>query len=410
MDLNEINFSPKQLLAISRANAWVNIFEGAVRSGKTYSSLYGWLLGIRNVSKGDLFLAARTERTLKRNILNTLSEWLGPGEFSYSFYTGEGKLFGRNVALLSATDESAEQKVRGATFARGYGDEVSTWPESFFKRCITQLSVDKAEFWGTTNPDSPYHWLKKGWIDKADGRDINSFHFNLTDNWSLSKETIRRLKESFTGLWFKRFILGLWVMAEGAIYDMFNEDIHLVNAPPIKKDSDGNIENYLKVWVGYDHGINNPCTFGLYGKHQDDNIYKLREYWFDSNEAGYQKTDSQYADDFEGWLDGIMPDIVWGDPSASGFQEELRQRGFDAQDAHNEVIPGITFMSNLLAGGKYKIDRSCKHAPTEYVGYAWDPKAQARGEDKPLKQNDHAVDCDRYALYSEYFFPEPDIL
>jgi len=392
-------FSEKGLLSIANSNARINIWEGAVRSSKTICSLVRWISFVASAPPGDLLMFGKTERTLKRNILNPLKDMLGK-QFDFKLGQGEAWMFGRKILIVGANDERAESKIRGGTLAGAYGDELSLTPESFIKMLFSRLSVPGAKLFGTTNPDSPYHYIKTEIIDNPN-IDKAVFHFVLEDNPNLSQVFIDALKKEYIGLWYKRFILGLWVMAEGAIYDMWDDKTHLITAPT-------DIDDYLKIWVSVDYGTSNPCTFGIYGKHKDGNRYKLAEYWFDSKERGYQKTDSDYGEDFEEFVEPFNSRLkeVYVDPSALSFKTELERRGFDVQDAINDVLDGIRIVSTELGQGRYFVDPSCTNTAKEYVSYAWDSKAQKRGEDKPLKQNDHAMDCDRYALASELLIPD----
>ena len=393
------HFSEKGLLSIANCNSRINVWEGAVRSSKTICSLVAWIDYVAKAPPGDLLIFGKTERTVKRNILSPLKDMLG-SQFDFKIGTGEASMLGRKVLIVGANDERAESKIRGGTLAGAYGDELTLMPESFIRMLLSRLSVPGAKLFGTTNPDSPYHFIKSELIDNPN-IDITVFHFELDDNPNLSKEFKDALKKEYTGLWFKRFILGLWVMAEGAIYDMFDEDKHVVGTST-------ELEDYIKIWASVDYGTSNACTFGIYGKHKDGKIYKLAEYWFNSKESGFQKTDSDYGEDFEEFVENYSHRLkeVYVDPSALSFKTELERRGFDVQDAINDVLDGIRIVSTELGEGRYFIDPSCRNTAKEYVSYAWDSKAQKRGEDKPLKQNDHAMDCDRYALASELLIPD----
>jgi len=387
-------FSPKALDSLDLSTRRINIWEGAVRSSKTITSLVRWMEFVKTAPQGDFLMAGKTERTLKRNILNPLTEIVGNKHFRYNMGLGEARLFGTRIYIVGANDERAEGKIRGLTIAGAYLDEITLMPESFFDMLLSRLSVDGAMLFGSTNTDSPFHWLKTQFLERED-LDLASFHFELDDNLNLSEKFKENLKKEYTGLWYKRLIEGLWVMAQGAIYDMFDDAFHAIDVP--KK-----LAEYIKIWCAVDYGTSNPCTFGLYGKHQNGNTYKLREYWYDGRESGRQKTDSEYVKDFVKWLREVKPQVVYLDPSAASFKAELRKLNFNVQDANNDILDGIRFISGMLGNGKYFIDKSCENTRKEYVSYVWDSNAQRKGEDKPLKQNDHAVDCDRYGLFTEY--------
>jgi PBSX family phage terminase large subunit len=384
--------SPKQREYIFQSDARINIAEGSVRSGKTISSIVAWIKFILEAPPGELLMVGKTERTLKRNVLNVLADMVGNKYFSLNRGEGEATLFGRRIYIAGASDERAEGKIRGLTLAGAYGDEITLWPESFFTVLLSRLSVPGARFFGTTNPDSPYHWLKKGYLDRGDSLNMKCWHFTLDDNFSLDPFYVESLRQEYQGVWFKRYILGLWVLAEGIIYDMWDGDKHICRFP----------EGLTNFIVAVDYGTSNPCTFGLYGWTGGFPVYLMKEYWHDSRGSGRQKTDSEYADDFVSWLEDIRPSVVYVDPSAASFIVELRKRGFRVRGADNSVGDGLRFVASLLTRGGFLVDPSCTNTIAEFSSYVWDSKAQLKGEDKPLKQNDHAMDRNRYALFSHF--------
>jgi PBSX family phage terminase large subunit len=207
----------------------------------------------------------------------------------------------------------------------------------------------------------------------------------------------------YTGVFFKRYILGLWVMAEGIIYDMWDDAVHVI-------DCSGEYDEY---GVAVDYATATVMTFGLYGVKYDrtnkgeHKIDKLKEFYWDARKRGRQKTDSEFAEDFKKFLgEIIVPRNIYLDPSAASFKAELRKKGYNqVRDADNDVVNGIRFMSNLLQNGRYHVDRSCRETQQEIASYIWDAKAQAKGEDKPVKENDHTCDCDRYFLFSRFGKP-----
>lgn len=381
--------SAKQLNSVTKSTARINIWEGSVRSGKTIASIIRWVEYIKTGPQGDLLMVGKTERTLKRNILDVIEDIVGTKNFRYNRGLGEVYIFNRKVYIAGANDERSEGKIRGMTLAGAYGDELTLWPESFFKMLLSRLSIKGAKLFGTTNPDSPYHWLKTEYIDN-NNIDIKVFHFELEDNLALDPEYVKELKREYTGLWYKRFILGLWVLAEGTVYDMFDEGKHVISEMPV-------CERY---WISIDYGTNNPTVFLLQGQ-KSEIYYTLQEYYYDSRKTGHQKTDEEYAEDLKIFIgDKYITNIVV-DPSASSFIAQLKKDGFyNVRKANNDVLDGIRHVSTLLSNGKYFIHESCKNLIKEKASYVWDIKAQQRGEDKPLKQNDHASDAERYGILS----------
>ncbi len=381
--------------AIKRLNVW----DGAVRSGKTVASLVAWLIYVHNAPPGDLLMIGKTERTLKRNIINPLLEIAGP---VMQYKQGEGELYiaGRRIYLVGANDERSESKIRGMTCAGAYGDEITLWPESFFQMMLSRLSVEGARFLGTTNPDSPAHWLKVKYLDRREELDMRVFKFRLDDNPHLPQAYVDSLKKEYTGLWYRRYILGDWVAAEGAIFDMLDPDIHLVNEMPALS----------RHFMAVDYGTTNPTVWSYLSQGVDGCWYIHHGYRWDSLVQMRQKTDAEYSADFLKHVRDtkIFPSTVWIDPSAASFSLQLwrdmrRQNDFkdvSIAPADNEVLDGIRDVASLFQARLLKI-----HKPTvspkmfdELVGYAWDSKAQEKGEDKPLKTADHDPDSIRYAV------------
>jgi PBSX family phage terminase large subunit len=332
-------------------------------------------------------MVGKTERTLKRNILDVIGDILGGQNFTLSRGTGEAWIGKRHVYLAAAYDERAETRIRGMTLAGAYGDEITIWPESFFQMLLSRLSVPGSKFFGTTNPDSPYHWLKRNYLDRADVLDLKTWHFMLDDNLSLAPEFVESLKKEYTGLWYKRFIEGLWVAAEGAVYDMLDESVHVVDDVP-------DIHTY---WIAVDYGTANPTVFLLIGHGVDGNYYVVDEWRWDSVKQGKQKTDAEYRESLIDWIEnhGVRPACVIVDPSAASFIAEIRNH-IVTRAADNSVNDGIRRVAKLLSQRRLFIHRRCEGLLAELMGYVWDPRSQQLGVDAPIKIDDHGPDALRY--------------
>lgn len=388
------SLSPKQQHQLATATARLNLSGGAVRAGKTVGFNLKWIAYSQFGPPGPLAMIAKTERTLKRNILDPLREILGD-RLRVNYGHGEAFLGKRVLYLVGANDERAKDKIQGSTLAGALGDEITTWPESFWTMLLSRLSVSRAQFFGTFNPDSPAHWLKRKVIDKAEELAVNYLHFELSDNPFLDPEFTASLKREYRAmgeLWYKRYILGLWVLAEGAIYDMFSEEAHV-------RPWQGDPPSHYAVAV--DYGNANPTAFGLYGYNRRPPVHKFREYHHDGREQG-TRTPSQYADDLVAWLGDIVPAEIIVDPAALGFIAELRSRGLKVTGAKNDVLEGIRRVGQAYSNGEYTIDPGCKNTVMEAQGYIWDAKAAARGEDKPVKDHDHHMDADRYFWFTTF--------
>ncbi len=394
-------FSPLALRSLRESTARTNLWHGAVRSGKTVTSILRWLEYVAGEAPpGDLLLIGKTERALKRNILDQI-EALIPEDYRLNRGTGEAHIFGRRCYLAGANDERAEGKIRGLTLAGAYGDELTLWPQSIYEMLGTRLSVPGAKFFGTTNPDGPFHWLKTGTIDRAGEIDARCWHFGIDDNPNLDPAFVADLKTRYTGLFYKRFIDGLWVLAEGVVYDGFDLERHGFDDSQAPASFDA-------LRIALDYGTQNPLHALLIGM-KSGTSWVLSEYRYAGRDEQRQKTDSEYSDDLREWLGqrrtsvgrwegGIQPREIVIDPSASSMIAQFKaDRWPPVRPADNEVLAGIQTVSNRLSQGKLKIHRTkCPQLVREMGVYSWDPRSAKTGQDKPLKQEDHGPDALRY--------------
>lgn len=384
--------SPKQReVWRSPVKRW-NVLVGAVRSGKTY---IGYLLKakrMRQLPPGNCLLVGKTERTYCRNVLDPMRELYGDELIGQINGRGMVTLFGRPCYVVGANDERAVQKIQGMGLIYCDGDEFPTWPQSFFQMLKSRLSEPGAMCDLTGNPEGPYHWAKQ-FIDTTGN--LNCWHFTLNDNPYLDPEYVQAIKTEYSGVWYQRLIEGLWVAAEGAIYDMFSEALHVVDdLPEIKAH-----------YIACDYGTANPTVFLLIGHAVDGKYYVVDEWRWDSAEKHRQLTDEQYSQELRAWISahGIHPVKIIIDPSAASFKAQLRlDRFVGLKDADNTVLDGIRRTAMLLNVERLFIHRRCKGLIKELTSYVWDAKAAERGEDVPVKQNDHAPDALRYFVNEMY--------
>lgn len=394
--MNISSLSNKQIEAFQKSKSRINIFEGPVRAGKSFIALLRWIEFCRTGPRGPLVICGRTDKTIKRNIINPLQELVGDA-VKYSIGKGEVQMFDRTMYVIGANDDRAEAKIRGSEFAGALIDELTLLPENFCKMLLSRLSIPKAALFASTNPDSPFHWVKSDIIDREKELNCSVFSFSIDDNPALGEEYKKELKKEYQGLWYKRYIEGKWVIAEGAVYDFFDEDINVIKMP-------NSTANYYIV--GIDYGTTNPCVFVMIGYNPSSypNMWLEKEYVYDSKKHMRQKSDYEYAKDLIGFIDGFNVEAIYIDPSAASFKQELRRNSVNhIKDAINDVVPGIRYQGQLLTNGTYKICSNCVETIKEYTNYVWDGKASARGEDKPVKQHDHTKDAERYALYTHFF-------
>ena len=390
-------FSAKALDFIKNSDARLNIAHGSVRSSKTIDCTVRWLHYLVDGPPGDLCMMGKTIATLQRNVLNDMFDIVGPKGFKWiSRQQGVLTILGRRVFCFGANNEDAESKIRGATFAGAYCDEVSLYPQSVFNQLMARMSVRGAKCFCNTNPDNPYHWFYTAYINNEAIVDKKIWHFVMEDNLSLDQDYITSLKQMYTGVWYDRLILGLWVAAEGRVYDGFDPAVHMV-------DTAGFFANAVGVtyFASCDYGTATVMSWGLYAKFPNGMILKVREYYYDAVEKKRQQTDGQFAQDFQIWLGKTIVQSVYVDPSAVSWRVELMQRGYRVIPADNDVLNGIRYVASQLGRKMFLIDKCCVNTEKEYMSYVWDAKAQETGVDKPLKIHDHTCDTDRYALYTE---------
>jgi PBSX family phage terminase large subunit len=399
--------SRKQIRSIVEAqDAPLALWSGAVSSGKTIASLVAFLIGIVTApEQGLILIVGRTLQTIERNIIDPLqtATLFGPLATHVAHTPGSttAVILGRTVHLVGASDARSEGRIRGATVALAYVDEATLLPESFWIMLLSRLRVgDKSRLLATTNPDGPFHWLRRDFMARAGEVGLTHWHFTLDDNPSLAPAVIGRLKAQYTGLWYRRFILGEWCLAEGVVWDSWDADRHVVDVLP---------EMSRWACVGVDYGTKNPFAALLLGYGADNRLYVASEYRHDSRAARRQLTDAQYSTEMRRWLatyrhrggEGVQPEWTYIDPSAASFITQLWADGYPGvARAQNNVLDGIRSVGTALGSGLLSVHRSCTGLIDEIPGYAWDDKAAARGEDKPIKVNDHSCDALRYALHS----------
>jgi PBSX family phage terminase large subunit len=407
---SDLALSPKQIDSIVEARAFFNAWEGSVRSGKTIASLLRWLDFVADRPEGgELVMVGRTRDSLGRNVFGPLQDPTIFGslarDITYTTGAPTASVLGRVVHCLGANDAQAEPKVRGLTCAGAYVDELTTLPRTFVDQLTARCSVEGSAIFATTNPDNPNHWARKEYLLRPREQRLRSWHFVMDDNPGLSENYKARQRAAHRGLFFKRNIQGLWVMAEGAIYEAYDEAVHVVDELP----------EMARYWLGVDYGTINPTVALLVGLGVDDRVYVCAEWRHDSRTAMRQMTDVQYSAAIRGWLRdyqapgdrgnagrGVVPEWSFVDPSAASFIRQGFEDGFpNLAHAKNNVSAGIRLVASALAAGVLRIHRSCTGLLDELPGYVWDEKAASeKGEDKPVKINDHSVDALRYALYS----------
>ena len=390
--------SPKQDQSFLESTHRFNIWIGSVRAGKTYSSIRKFIDRLQFGPPGDAMIIGVNRATIDRNVLTTLYGMLGfPVPSPKCMKT---KLYGRNLYFVGAPDVGAVATIKGSTLALAYVDEATDLPENFWKMLESRLSVPGAQLFATTNPDGPAHWLKKDYIDRASELDLVYWNFTLDDNPVLDEEYKKRLKASYTGLWYKRFILGEWALAQGAIYDNYDH----FNEYETRKSN----PNYYIV--GIDYGTTNATAAVLcaISPNMYPQICVEKEYYYDSAKKGRSKTDAELVEDIKEFIGHRNVSAVYIDPAAASLKIALRQAEIPVLDAKNDVILGIKIVGKFISGKNIVIQKGCTTLREQMQSYAWDPKYASRGEDKPIKQSDHSCDALRYAVASAFPLGEFD--
>ena len=366
------------------------VCDGAVRSGKTLAMGLSFFLWAMTAFDGKKFgICGKTIASLRRNVLSEILprlEALGASwkeKRTENLVTVTFRGHRNQFYIFGGRDESSAGLIQGITFAGVLLDEVALMPQSFVEQACARCSVTGSRLWFNCNPAGPSHWFYKAWILEAEQRNCLRLHFTMEDNPSLSEAIRKRYQKLYTGVFYRRFILGQWAQAEGRVYDFFEPD--MVKAPP-----EG---IYEKWYVSCDYGTVNPTSMGLWGL-QKGIWYRVKEFYFSSRRACRQMTDEEYADALRDLVGERKLTAVIVDPSAASFIEVLRRKGYRVIRAENDVLSGIRLTSDALKEGRIVICESCSDCLREMDEYVWDLSSEAR--DRVKKENDHAMDDMRY--------------
>lgn len=395
-------FSPKQYEFLSSCTATWNLAHGAVRTGKTMVTLYGFMHAVDTCPGSVFWIIGYSAGSAYRNVVKLLFENDLFSAFApfLTWHKIENVLTYKDkvIQVCGAENTAAVGRIQGQTVDLIYCDEMTLYPESVTYMIDTRLSNDHSRGFGAMNPANPNHIIKQ-WIDKgqAGNKNYYSQHYTLEDNPYVDDDYKNRIRDSLSGIFYKRNYLGLWVLAEGAIFDFFDKRLHVVNKPP----------RAAEYWIaGIDYGTRNSFACILIGvstgkyEQGDKKLWVEKEYVWDSSKKHKQKTNSEYADDVQAFLDPYGVKAIYIDPSALSFKTELRRRSMHTVDATNDVLDGIAYLSDEIKMGRLFICEDCKSLITEIEGYVWDHNSARNGVDEPVKQNDHSIDATRYAIFS----------
>lgn len=391
-----ISAKQKKILAFPYSGYDALICDGAVRSGKTSLMVVAFIdWAMREFDRQRFGICGKTVGSAVENmVIPYISMHYAKKRYTLHWRRSQKILEvrrGRKVnyfEVFGGRDESSFALIQGRTLAGVLLDEVVLMPESFVNQALARCSVEGAKLWFSCNPGNPGHWFKQNWIDQREDHNALYLHFEMTDNPSLSEKTLARYQSMYSGMFYDRYIRGLWVAADGLIYDMFSPDSNIYDG-----DIPG-LAHRSQRYIACDYGTTNPCVFlDIY---DDGNIIRVdREYRWDSRRQQRQKSDQDYVEDFMAFM-GEQWCTVLADPSAASFIVALQQRGVYVQPADNAVLDGIRRTGVLFQRRRLLINSRCEGLVRELQSYVWDEKAARRGEDCPLKQQDHGPDALRY--------------
>ena len=393
MENETLRFSPKQRQVLTwwQTGRWqALICDGAVRSGKTFCMGLSFFLWAQHDFNGRQFaLCGKTVGALRRNLLTELVPCLRrigmevrenrSANTLTVVYAGHRNQF----LLFGGKDASSAALIQGSTLAGLLLDETALMPRAFVEQAVARCSVRGSRLWFNCNPEGPEHWFYKEWIEKAESRGALRLHFTMEDNPGLPPEIRQRYERLYTGVFYRRFVLGEWAAAQGLVYDFFDPDKDAAEVP----------DGPFSAWrVSVDYGTVNPLSMGLWGE-KNGVWYRVEEVYYDSRREGRQKTDADYAEMLEQLVAGRDIQRVIVDPSAASFIETLRRKGWQVMKADNDVADGIRVTADLLRQRRIVLCRPCRDCLREMALYCWDERS---GRDAPRKEHDHAMDEMRY--------------
>lgn len=391
-----MRFSPKQRQVLTwwmpdspHAGREAIFCDGAVRSGKTLAMGLGFFLWAMCSFRGQMFgLCGKTIGSVRRNMVATVVPLITSLGMQVREKRSENLLLvqwrGREnrFCLFGGQHEGSAGLIQGVTFAGVLLDEAALMPRSFVEQACARCSVPGSRIWFNCNPEGPTHWLYTQWVQQAQAKNCLRLHFTMADNPSLSQQVRQRYERLYDGVFYQRYVLGLWVQAQGRVYDFFTAD--MAAAVPQRCD---------RWYISCDYGTVNPTSMGLWGR-REGVWYRVKEFYFDSRREGRQMTDGEYAQALAE-LAGDRPiQAVIVDPSAASFLEVLRRQGWRVKKARNDVLGGIRRTSELLKKGDIRICTTCGDCLREMEEYVWDLSSGSR--DQVCKAHDHAMDDMRY--------------
>lgn len=393
MQIRTLSAKQREIMAFAATDELALVCDGSVRSGKTITMAMAFLLwAMARYDRTSFAICGKTVQSAERNILAPLLEIDGLRDMLDMQYKRSARVLtvrcggkSNSFYLFGGKDESSYMLIQGITLAGVLFDEVALMPRSFVEQALSRaISYAQPKYFFNCNPDSPDHWFYKSWI-LPERTGVRRIHFCLEDNPILTPEMIERTKSMYSGVFYERYILGRWVVAEGLVYPGFGDGC-IVDEVPRRG----------RYYISIDYGTQNPFSAGLWCW-ADGVATRIREYYYSGRDTQVQRTDEDYCDAVAALAEDLPVECVVVDPSAASFIAALRRRGkFTVRKARNDVLDGIRLVASYLQTGKIKVHRSCADCIREFRTYRWDAEASRRGRDAVIKDNDHAMDDLRY--------------
>lgn len=402
-----ISDKQKQIMAFPFTKYDALICDGAIRSGKTVFMTLSFIDdAMRRYNNQRFGICGKTVDSTVKNIIEPYMGLVWANEKYHIQWKRSDKLLVVSCGsktnyfeVFGGKDESSFMLIQGRTLAGVLLDEVALQPRSFVEQALARCSVAGSKLWFNCNPDSPQHWFYQEWVTQPEKHNAIRLHFRLEDNPALDEKIKARYESMYTGVFYQRYILGQWRVADGLVYSGFDEKKHTTAALPTAG----------RYFISVDYGTLNPFSAGLWCL-RDGVATRIREFYYDGRKRGRQMTDSEYYAELEKLAGSCPIECIVIDPSAASMITEIIRRGkYNVRKANNDVIPGISYTAALLQAGRLKIGTGCTDAIREFQLYCWDEKSTV---DKVIKDNDHAMDDIRYFCYTvlrrEFFYEMRD--
>ena len=392
-------WGPTAIKFLENSTSWINICHGSVRSGKTIACNARWLLFLLQSNSTEFLISGKTSQSLRRNVIKPLIQMMNTDNIPYEYrkHDGELEIKDKLCYCMGFNDEKAVDVIAGMSVGGWYADEISRCPQSAVEMAISRCSDEGARMFWNTNPDSPYHYIYTNYISNknlVESGSVKVFKFLLEDNPNLPQKYVEELKRvnMKSDVFYKRNILGQWVIAEGAIYDQFVESENtFTNRPELHE-----------INICCDYGVSTVTTFGVMGIQKNETLgnsyYLLEETYYDAEEQGVTQSDSQRVEDILYLQDKYElnnDNTLFLPHDAASLKSACEQDPrilMNVETYAPNTYEDITTIQDLIKNRRFKIHTSCKHSISQAQTYSWDKKAQQRGEDKPLKIDDHCPD------------------